>query len=69
MIPTFWIVWNEKCDYLNFPAKKHFSLTDANQEAERLAAKHRGEKFSVLQLKGSVKTLTVQWEFPDDFPF
>jgi len=69
MIPTFWIVWNEKCDYLNFPAKKHFFLTDANTEAERLAEKHKGETFSVLQLRGSVKMVTVQWEFPDDLPF
>lgn len=69
MVNLFWVVWNESKERCDFPTKKHFSLTEANNEAERLAKLHEGQTFSVLQLRGSVKTLTVQWEFPEDLPF
>lgn len=69
MIEMFWIVWNENPNDLNFPTRKHLSLIEANMEAERLAEKHKGQIFSVLQLSGSVKTVNVQWEYPDNLPF
>ncbi len=68
MIQKFWIVWNGNKDFCNFPTREHYSLTDANQEAERLAAIHKGKKFSVLQLVGTVRTTDIQWEFPEDDP-
>jgi len=69
MIQTFWIVWNENGDRCNFPTRKHFSKAEANKEAERLAEKHKGESFSVMQLIGTVKTINIQWEFVDNIPF
>lgn len=66
MIQKFWMVWNENTERCDFPTKIHYSLTEANQEAERLAAIHKGKKFSVLQLVGTVKTIDVQWKFPED---
>ncbi len=69
MIQKFWIVWNENKERCDFPTRKHPFLEEARQEAERLAQIHRGQTFSVLELKAPVKTIDVQWESPDDLPF
>jgi len=69
MIDQFWIVWNEEIERCDFPTEKHFSYEEARQEAERLAEIHKGKKFSVMQLKGTVQAKTTQWEYPDDTPF
>ncbi len=69
MIERFWLVWNENKDRCDFPTIKHPSLISARIEAERLAEIHKGQSFSILELKASVKTINVQWDSPDDIPF
>lgn len=49
---AFWIVWNPNG---GAPTRKHESLESAQFEADRLARKHKGETFVVLQsISGSV---------------
>lgn len=43
----FWIVWEP--DNPRPPTKRHDTLDDATKEAERLARRHRGKTFVVLE--------------------
>lgn len=45
-VDAFWFVWNPDA---RAPRRQHTSRAQAEQEAERLARAHPGERFVVLQ--------------------
>ena len=62
----FWLIWNQQ---IGFPTKAHELETTeihARAEGERLARKHPGERFFLMKLVASVKTIAppeppVEW--------
>ncbi len=73
MTEKFWLIWNGSIERCDFPTHIHYSLEEANREAERLARLHRGQVFSVLQLVGTCQSIDVKWDYlannPNDPPF
>jgi len=67
----FWLVWNGNKERIDFPIHPHFSLSEAREEAERLARLYRGQEFSVMELIGKVRIADTLWEYPekDEIPF
>jgi len=55
----FWLVW---CENGGPPTVKHTDIASAECEAERLARKHRGTTFVVLEALASVNVTDVHWE-------
>ena len=60
-IAPYYFVWNPAD---RAPRKQHTTMADAEAEAERLAGKHPGSEFHVLEFKGkvSVKPSCAVWE-------
>lgn len=54
MKENYWLVWNPKDKP---PSYQHRSKEAAIAEAERLAVKHQGERFIVLEAIGEAKTV------------
>ncbi len=54
---AFWFVWNEGG---RAPAHKHQSQESAMQEAERLARKHQGQTFVVLESVCAMRVDSLQ---------
>lgn len=54
----FWIVWNPLSS-VN-PSVKHFAQSVAQSEADRLAVKHPGQTFYVMEVKGGSVANSVQ---------
>lgn len=55
--PAFWIVWNPQG---RTPTREHDTKRSAENEAERLALAHRGQRFIVLQSIGEFVVDDVQ---------
>lgn len=55
-VGPFWMVWREGHAG---PTQKHANKADAIAEAQRLADKHRNEKFVVLQAVSEVRAVVT----------
>lgn len=65
--PEFFVVWNIEH---GIPYMKHNTLTEAKNEAKRLAILNPGQVFYVLHSLGKmVKQEPVEWIESDDLPF
>lgn len=53
----FWLVWNEKGNHV---AYKHWTESDAEKEAERLARSYPGNRFVVLESKTARSLVDVE---------
>jgi len=66
----FWLIW---CESHGAPTYKHTSLSNAKDEARRLATLHPGQSFVVLESVGSMNKVEVVWknhaEASDECPF
>lgn len=54
----FWVVWNENN---RAPTVKHWNILEASSEAERLARKHEGQIFHVLEYVNSCWKKDIIW--------
>jgi hypothetical protein len=54
---TFWVVWNEN---RGKPTFKHASEESAKKEAVKLARRHPGEQFHVLESTVTIKARGVE---------
>jgi len=60
MVEKFWMIWNPGNMQ---PRVQHESLESAKLEAERLARKHPGEDYIVLESVGKARCeLPVDWK-------
>ena len=54
-----WMIYGGYCD---LPKRVHYDEVDAIVEAERLAQRHPGKDFFVLEAKRICRTVRVEWE-------
>ena len=66
MCEKFWMIWRESYDV---PRKKHLTAAEAYQEAERLARKHPGSKFYILEMVNMCEVSMVHWLYEPEMPF
>jgi len=59
----FWMCYNSNKFPHNIPTKKHFSLNEAKEEAERLCRKESGQEIAILECIGSVRFKETPIEF------
>lgn len=63
----FWVIWRENG---GTPTCKHYDVTAAKQEAERLARANPGSRFFVLQALACCEHQAVVWHsISDGIPF
>lgn len=55
---TFWMLWSP---HGSAPTKKHETLAEAREEAERLMGLHPGRTFYVLQAVSRCRVKNVEW--------
>lgn len=66
-IEPFYVVWNPA---RGLPRYRHDTLDAAKAEAERLANKHPGEEFFVLDVRGrALRCNPVEWADVNPLPF